>query len=56
MRDRHASQGQDRGEALTDAQLEQVVGGQGIDIVRMPPKPRDPNEDFVVSDRRPFVD
>jgi hypothetical protein len=41
---------------LTDGDLDRVIGGQGIDIVRMPPQPKDPNEDFIVSDRQPFVD
>jgi hypothetical protein len=41
---------------LTEGDLDKVIGGQGIDIVRMPPRPKDPNEGFIVSDRQPFVD
>lgn len=30
---------------LTEAQLDQVMGGQGIDIVRMPPRPPEPTKE-----------
>ena len=55
MRKRQA-EAKDIHEGLTEVDLDEVKGGQGIDIVRMPPPPRDPNEGFIPSDRQPFVD